>query len=499
MIKTWDIFDTLIARRCVFPQAVFHIVERTSNSTGFVQARIAAESNVSGRGNYNLDDIYEEFRLLTNAPKNICDTLKKLECDVEIEQSIPITENIRQVKSGDILISDMYLPETVIRRMLTKAGLLVPVEILITSGGKSSGRIWKDFAEQKKFLFHVGDNFESDVKNSRFAGFESALTALSKPQPIEQYLLQKDFNFGAYLREIRLRNPFSEEIKRIYWQLFTLNIGILILLVQQIDNLQKKCGFEYLGFCGRDTHYLRLLYEKYKLERGETPTPNDYLYYSRKLVRNSGEELAKYFSAKINNRKALMIDLTGTGTHLHNLREKFGLSFSILICLIGGQKWAKEHYPTMLGITNWTSAFANNSDIPANKANIFLIEPERKIPGSDAIEMLNRATHNSPIRLNLIQIGEKLFPEVFFNEVSDTENFDVMESCFREVLNSRLVTSTYVFGNGGGVKFEELLLPLLNIINSSFIQVPLKGGHGIIASSDNFFLQFFETVSSTIK
>ncbi len=147
MIKTWDIFDTLIARRCVLPQTVFQIVERATNSIGFVQARIESEHNASMRGNYSLDDIYEEFRLLTNAPKNICDTLKKLECDVEIEQSIPITENIRQVKVGDVLISDMYLPETVIRRMLTKAGLLVPVEILITSGGKSSGRIWKEFAD----------------------------------------------------------------------------------------------------------------------------------------------------------------------------------------------------------------------------------------------------------------------------------------------------------------------------------------------------------------
>lgn len=445
MIKSWDIFDTLIARRCVFPQAVFQIVEQATNSIGFVQARIESERNASRRGNYNLDDIYEEFQLLTNTTKNICDTLKKLECDVEFDQSIPITENIRQVKSGDILISDMYLPETFIRRLLNKAGLLVPVEIVITSNGKSSGRIWRQLAEQKKIVFHIGDNFESDIKNPRFAGFESALTVLSNLTAVEQYILQKDFNFGAYIREIRLRNPFSEEIKRLYWQLFTINIGILILLVQQIDALQKKCGFEYLGFCGRDTHYLRLLYEKYKLERGEAPTPNDYLYYSRKLVRNSGEDLAKYFSAKINNRKALMIDLIGTGVHLNILRKKYALNYSILISVHNNEETAKRIYPNLYESRIWLPSTKQDNNV---NADFFIIELEENLNINDSIEALNRAIHNSPVRLKTLNIGEKILPKVIFSENNDTENFDVLENCLYEVLNSRLVTSYYVSGGG---------------------------------------------------
>ena len=289
MLRTWDIFDTLIARRCIYPQAVFQIVEQVSKVGNFAQIRVSAERNLSSRGiNYGLDDIYDELQQLTGATKETCNALKKLECDVEFDQSIPITENIRQVKAGDILISDMYLPEKFIRRLLAKAGLLAPVEILITSGGKYSGRVWKQLAKQKEFVFHTGDNPEADVENPRLAGFESGLSVIANPNPVEQYLLKINFNFAAYLREIRLRNPYSEEIKRVYWELFTLNIGILLLLVQQIDALQKKYNFEYLGFCGRDTHYLRLLYEKYKHDCGEEPIANDYLYYSRKLIHNFG-------------------------------------------------------------------------------------------------------------------------------------------------------------------------------------------------------------------
>lgn len=221
----------------------------------FFGIRKTAEQNIlSRKKNCTLDLIYDEFQKITQAPKIICDRLKKLECDVELAQSISIIENIRHVRSGDILISDMYLPKELIRRMLHKAGLLVPVEIVITSNGKNSGRIWKQLADQKISLFHIGDNEFSDLINPRRFNLDSSLDIRSRPNFVEQFLMQHDFNFAAYLREIRLRNPFSEEIKRLYWDCFTLNVDILILIVRHLNDLQKKHGFEYLGFCGHDTY-----------------------------------------------------------------------------------------------------------------------------------------------------------------------------------------------------------------------------------------------------
>ena len=198
MLRTWDIFDTLIARRCIYPNLVFQIVERASKVNNFAQARATAERIAASRKtNYNIDDIYAELQRMTGASKNLCDALKKLELDVEFDQSIPITENIRQVKAGDVLISDMYLPEEFIRRLLAKAGLIAPVEVVITANGKSSGRIWKQFAAQGAAVFHTGDNENVDVKNPRLEGLESFLSNLSQPTPIEQYIIQRDFNFGS--------------------------------------------------------------------------------------------------------------------------------------------------------------------------------------------------------------------------------------------------------------------------------------------------------------
>ena len=440
MLKSWDIFDTLIARRCVVPQKIFSIVEQILNVRNFVPIRGTAEHNVAVRGiNYNLDDIYEEFHRITNAPEKLCEELKALEIKVELEQCIPITENLRQVKAGDILISDMYLPEKVIRRMLEKAGLFVPVEIVITSGGKASGRIWKQLAEQNKFVFHIGDNKASDIQRPQQYGFESALPISSNPTQFELWLMQRDFNFGAYLREIRLRNPFTEEIKRTYWTIFTINIGILIILVQLIDKLQKTYGFEYLGFCGRDTYYMSLLYHKYKEYLNEFPCDNDYLYYSRKLINHSESNMGKYFSSKIAGRKTLMIDLLGTGLHLSKLRMEENLNYSILICLLmGNGKLGNKLYPDIKSYSeNWCTFNEKISDQDTSSQNLTFYSDNKPF---SFLEHVNRATHNTPIRLNAIQIDKKIIPDVTFSEVSDThtENFDVFEKCLKEVLNSNV-------------------------------------------------------------
>lgn len=456
MQRTWDVFDTLIARRCIEPRRVFQIIEDITKIRDFLKIRKVAEQNILSRKKIcTLDLIYDEFQRITQAPKIICDRLKKLECDVELTQSIPITENIRHVRSGDILISDMYLPEDLIRRMLRKAGLLVPVEMIITSNGKRSGRVWKQFAEQKISLFHIGDSESSDLVNPRRFNLDSSLDIRSRPNFVEQFLMQHDFNFAAYLREIRLRNPFSEEIKRLYWDCFTLNVGILILIVRHLDDLQKKHGFEYLGFCGRDTHYLQLLYEKFKYDAGEAPVPNDYLFYSRKMVKNSPNESIKYFQSKIKNRKALFLDLIGTGYRLHQLRGV--LNYSLLICCHLSKKFSDTYHKPEEMPDKWIS-FINNPDAPNESKNAFyFVGYEERYIGA-ANEVFNRATHNSPIRLNLVQVDEKILPLVTFSQVNDTENFDVFEACLHEVLNSNIVWSN--------LRRKDILEYLLKIFNS---------------------------------
>src|SRR5271157_4142693 len=56
-IRSFDIFDTIIGRRCGTPLRMFEEVERATGYLGFVQARIAAEQAACTREAYSLSEI----------------------------------------------------------------------------------------------------------------------------------------------------------------------------------------------------------------------------------------------------------------------------------------------------------------------------------------------------------------------------------------------------------------------------------------------------------
>ena len=228
-------------------------------------------------------------------------------------------------------------------------------------------------------------------------------------------------------------------MKQRYWNLFVINAAILMIFVQLIDKLQRNQGFEYLGFCGRDTYYLYQLYKKFKLDRNEQLPSCDYLYYSRKLSDDCIEDMVKYFSSRIKNRKALLIDIYGTGVHLSKIKEMINANCSILINIWSGYESAIKIYNYPDFSKNWfriTEAIESTSN---DEYNFYMIDMKNDNFGMhDGLEWFNRATHNSPIRLKAVEIADKIIPEVVFNEHSDTENLVVFETFMKEMLNSNV-------------------------------------------------------------
>ena len=132
-MRTFDIFDTLIARRCVTPEAIFQIVEKEMGLTGFTRVRRQAEKAIS-RGEYTLNDIYAEVVRMGFCSFEVGKALENAEIATEIDQVIGIRENLDKVSDGDILITDMYLPRPVIEALLAKVGLgkkvaIVPIRL----------------------------------------------------------------------------------------------------------------------------------------------------------------------------------------------------------------------------------------------------------------------------------------------------------------------------------------------------------------------------------
>jgi predicted HAD superfamily hydrolase len=121
-MNSWDCFDTLVARRFFHPHSIFEEVERISGCKGFVKLRKSFEKT----GNLTYKEIYDQ----------ITDVDPDLEFNLELEHCFGIPENINKVKDGDIIISDMYLSESQVRKILENCGLKKDVKIIVTLDGK---------------------------------------------------------------------------------------------------------------------------------------------------------------------------------------------------------------------------------------------------------------------------------------------------------------------------------------------------------------------------
>src|ERR1700685_730627 len=97
-VNSFDIFDTLIARRCIEPKKIFAQVGQIIAWPHFSDARVKAEQALAAAGlAYTFDDIYERMRQDLSLDQQETEDLKTVELAVELENVIPITENIRKV------------------------------------------------------------------------------------------------------------------------------------------------------------------------------------------------------------------------------------------------------------------------------------------------------------------------------------------------------------------------------------------------------------------
>lgn len=188
-IVTFDIFDTLLVRKTLFPRDIFEIVERRMKScdeliADFHQVRAEAEQRLYSRGvNPTIVQIYEELQQLSGADKNTVQRYLEAELETELKLIEPresmknFFNEIRREKPV-YLISDMYLPSEFIRKMLTKCGYEGYIDIFVSCeyGCSKRNGLFDCFLEQfsdEKRILHIGDDEVADDVCAREAGIDS--------------------------------------------------------------------------------------------------------------------------------------------------------------------------------------------------------------------------------------------------------------------------------------------------------------------------------------
>lgn len=191
-IISFDIFDTLMERNVNSPTDIFKIaggqVLGTDKGEKFRILRINAENTArkkSKNGEIELADIYRHLEFYTKEEKNL---LMEQEIHEEIlscyrKNSLAdfFQETIQHGKEV-YLISDMYLPEPIIKKMLLKCGISGYKALYISNKfncNKISGELFKIVKEEHKLdkanWIHIGDSIKADYLGAHKAGVHAML------------------------------------------------------------------------------------------------------------------------------------------------------------------------------------------------------------------------------------------------------------------------------------------------------------------------------------
>lgn len=303
-IISFDIFDTLVTRKTCTPDDVFELIDKKVRNKDiiledkFINIRKKAENEARSRlkKDVNINEIYEEFKIITKLNKKIVEEIKQLEIDTELDVIIPRKEmlevynrllnNNKQI----ILTSDMYLPRNIIEKILEKCGYRNYFDMYIsceTGYRKDNHSMWEFLFEKYKEpnIIHVGDNEESDIHSLCFYNRPSYHVMQGK----KMYELfsgntinpSKDFN-NNLVKGLVVSNmynsPFvNSSVQNLHDYGYSILGPIFHLYFSWLK--EKTKAYDKLLFLSREGYYLQKIYDLYNDNKD-----NQYFLISRRAI-----------------------------------------------------------------------------------------------------------------------------------------------------------------------------------------------------------------------
>lgn len=341
-MRSFDVFDTLIARKCIFPEEIFAFVGQETGIAGFARLRIEAEGSLQG-GEYRLDDIYEALRRRFDLPRETLAYAKERELLQELDNVIPIARHLGQVGDGDLLVTDTYLPTDFVGRLLERAGLDKIVTIVRSAEGKRSGRIWRALQSAGPISMHLGDNAHSDGEAARRHGFTTTLSTVSRPSPLEAHLYNSGCRGIALLARILRLGASDADPAALALKELQANVNVPLLLLASLDLGRRLANHaeppDRILFSSRDSRHWRRVFQSTPMPREwELAYEVEYFLTSR-LARVAGSpDYLRYFH-RLAGARSVVIDLCGTGLSLARLYARAALAprTHLLLMIDGGE------------------------------------------------------------------------------------------------------------------------------------------------------------------
>jgi len=325
-VRSFDIFDTLLARRCIEPQGIFAEVERRLALPGFAARRVQAERAVEAT-EYQLADIYRWLAGPGGLGDETAQRAMSAEIESELDNALPVQANLDQLEADSLLITDMYLPEPVIRALLRRIGVPAHLALLRSANGKRSGRVWQTLRDAGLHCQHLGDHPISDVQQPLAHGMQAQLTRISEPSTAERALIQADCpGLARALRVARLSTPRGALDPRLQRLQAELNLPMLAIAALCLHARLVAGDVDTLVFSSRDTRYLHEVFlacgEALRFDAAALPA--SYWWTSRRARTEADDAYRAYCRAHLTGRP-LVVDLCGTGASITVLRAVLDL------------------------------------------------------------------------------------------------------------------------------------------------------------------------------
>lgn len=346
-VISFDIFDTLIMRKTLYPHDIFEIVEKKAEKRGievenFCESRMKAEQNLIA----DIPDIYELYRELqkiTEISDKNRESLMHLELETEHENIIrreEMCEILSQAHADGkkiYLVSDMYIPQRILTVWLRELGIVDYDGIFVSCEyhkPKVNGlyNVFKTAVNGDKFL-HIGDNPVYDGIYAEKSGIRSyviksslELLELTKIIPYKQFLneLQNRLIIGLVISKL-FNNPFCMDesnyltVDSLGELVFCAAAPMIACFVQWLTTIASQKKYANILLPARDGFLIERMLKHMEKLNGRLCYRYIYLYASR--VSYSVIEMQNY------EQFVQTIRRPGNVSLAECIEERYGLKF----------------------------------------------------------------------------------------------------------------------------------------------------------------------------
>jgi len=276
MVYSFDIFDTLLLRPYADPQELWRVMEREQGVPGFAMARRKADKEAYRRATERGGEatLAEAYDLMPASMR----PLMEAEMQLELRVLRPNPERVEDWQSlgrqgmRRVIVSDMYLPRTLIEEALHRNGIVGWEALYLSSDRgvrKTTGELFKlmlrECQVQPGEVHHIGDNAYSDVEVPRQLGILTEHT----PKVYEQllglcpFLRRADGHLAGTLAAgwaaFRHSHP-----NPTYWHRLGFMMGGVLgyMYVTWIAQTARRMGLTRLLFVARDGYVLQQICQR---------------------------------------------------------------------------------------------------------------------------------------------------------------------------------------------------------------------------------------------